>query len=174
MGVRPLPLDVTDLTARASSHDIKKITARQLPLDREDAEQEATLRLIQASTRETVAKPVHLLRRIARNLVIDRQRHQQKMVGLDDAPSAAIQICTAPDPELALINSERLNRALVVIQAMPTRRREAFLLHRIDGLSYAQIARRMGVTPKAVEKHMTLAMIDLARGMEKLETPKVG
>ena len=55
------------------------------------------------------------------------------------------------------------------IEAMPDRRREAFLLHRIDGLSYSQIARRMGVGIKAVEKHISSAMLQLVRDMQTEE-----
>ena len=48
------------------------------------------------------------------------------------------------------------------IEAMPPRRREVFLLHRVEELTYAQIARRLNVTIKAVEKHMHLAMRQLS------------
>ncbi|MNF12837.1 putative RNA polymerase sigma factor FecI [compost metagenome] len=55
---------------------------------------------------------------------------------------------------------------MTVIDAMPERRREAFLLHRIENLSYPKIARRMGVSVKAVEKHISSAMVQLSRGMQ--------
>lgn len=48
---------------------------------------------------------------------------------------------------------------------MPSRRREAFLLHRVDGLTYLEIARAMGVSIKAVEKHISAAMLELIRKM---------
>jgi RNA polymerase sigma-70 factor (ECF subfamily) len=48
-----------------------------------------------------------------------------------------------------------------VIERMPPRRREAFLLCRIEELTYAQAGRRMGVTVHAIEKHMSAAMAQL-------------
>jgi RNA polymerase sigma-70 factor (ECF subfamily) len=60
------------------------------------------------------------------------------------------------------MGAQRLTRVIAVIEAMPPRRREVFLLHRIEELTYAQIARRIGVSMKAVEKHMHLAMRQLS------------
>jgi RNA polymerase sigma-70 factor (ECF subfamily) len=34
-------------------------------------------------------------------------------------------------------------------------------MHRIDGLSYSEIARRCGISTKAVEKHMSRALREL-------------
>ena len=73
----------------------------------------------------------------------------------------------SPDAERALIASERLRRSLEVIGRMTEKRRTIFLLHRIEGLSYAQIARRTGVSVKTVEKQMTAAMAFLSREMSE-------
>ncbi|MNH89711.1 putative RNA polymerase sigma factor FecI [compost metagenome] len=105
--------------------------------------------------------------RLARNLVIDRLRSRARTARLFRAEEAFDQYpCASADPERALLATERLRRALAVIDAMPTRRRQAFLLHRIDGLSYLEIARKMGVSIKAVEKHLATAMLQLVREMQ--------
>jgi len=51
---------------------------------------------------------------------------------------------------------------MAAIDAMPPKRREVFLLHRVDDLTYAQIARRLDVSIKTVEKHFALAMRQLS------------
>lgn len=66
------------------------------------------------------------------------------------------------DPERSLMGAQRLKRVLAAIEAMPPRRREVFLLHRVEELTYAQIARQLGVSLKAIEKHMFLAMRQLS------------
>lgn len=44
------------------------------------------------------------------------------------------------------------------LQKLPRRRREAFMLHRFDGLSYADIAQRMRIPKAQVEQHVRIAM----------------
>lgn len=160
-----------DLTATYRLHveGLRAIT-RKVRDDEADLAQDACLRLVETSRREAVAAPAHLLFRIARNLVIDRMRSRARTARLFQAAEIQDQYrCPAPDPERVLLASERLRRALRAIEAMPDRRREAFLLHRIDGLSYSQIARRMGVGIKAVEKHISSAMLQLVRDMQTEE-----
>jgi RNA polymerase sigma-70 factor, ECF subfamily len=44
------------------------------------------------------------------------------------------------------------------IDRLPARSREAYLLHRQEGLSYAEIAERMGISTKTVENHLIRAV----------------
>lgn len=50
------------------------------------------------------------------------------------------------------------DRMVAVVQSLPRRRREAFLLHRFEGLSHAQIALRMGTSHQSVERHVRMAL----------------
>lgn len=45
-----------------------------------------------------------------------------------------------------------------LVECLPPRQREAFLLSRSEGLTYNEIAGRMGISVKAVEKHISLAL----------------
>jgi RNA polymerase sigma-70 factor (ECF subfamily) len=47
-----------------------------------------------------------------------------------------------------------LERVLEVLDELPPKCRTTFLLHRFEGLSYSQIARRLGVSRSAIEKQM--------------------
>lgn len=164
--VRNAAPDSLETVYRLHADGLAAIT-RKVRDDEADLAQEACLRLVETARREPVAAPVNLLFRIARNLVIDRMRGRARAALLfrepgdrdDQHPSPS------PDPERILLANERLGLALEVIERMPDRRREAFLLHRIDGLSYRRIAQRMGISVKGVEKHISAAMLDLTRGM---------
>jgi RNA polymerase sigma-70 factor (ECF subfamily) len=57
----------------------------------------------------------------------------------------------------------RLEAALA---AMPRSQREIFLAHRVDAMSYAEIARRRGMTVRQVERQMAKAMYKLVKQME--------
>lgn len=60
--------------------------------------------------------------------------------------------------------SNSADRMLAVIQSLPRRRREAFLMHRFEGLSHAQIAVRMGASRQSVERHVRMALQACCRG----------
>jgi len=161
--------DDLEATFRASSDGLHAIT-RRAGEDQADLAQDAYLKLVETANREPIAAPSHLLYRLARNLVIDRLRSQALRARLFRSDGVDHQLpCPGADPERALLVSERLHCALRVIDAMPSRRREAFLLHRVDGLSYVEIARVMGVSIKTVEKHISAAMLELPRKMKSVE-----
>lgn len=100
--------------------------------------------------------------RIANNLVIEyhrarRRHHQADHVSLvDTIPLQAEQ------PSLEAITDARravdilLKRTIV---ELPPKCRLAFMLSRFDGLTYPQIADRMGISVKMVEKHITRALV---------------
>ena len=144
---------------------LRAIASRAGSEEAEDLAQEALLRTAEAGSRAPVDAPLHLLFRIARNAVIDRLRAKGRAAALF-RPGEADAADPAANPERILIASERLRRALSTIDAMPPKRREVFLLHRLEGLSYAQIARRAGISIKTVEKHMALAMAQLSREVD--------
>lgn len=165
-GDRPRPLtDDLDRAFRERGGRLRAIASRAGADEAEDLAQEALLRTVEAGAKARVDAPLHLLFRIARNAVIDRLRSKGRAAALFRAGEADAADPTA-NPERILIASERLRKALATIDAMPPRRREVFLLHRLEGLSYAQIARRAGISIKTVEKHMALAMAQLSREVD--------
>jgi RNA polymerase sigma-70 factor (ECF subfamily) len=60
----------------------------------------------------------------------------------------------------ANIRQEELQRNLQrVLAEMPEKCREVFLLHRMDNLTYSEIAERLGLSVKAIEKRMHEALL---------------
>ena len=63
-----------------------------------------------------------------------------------------------------------LERAM---DALPRRTREVFLANRVDGLSYAEIARVTGLSRRQVQRHMAKALYHLSCFMDGDErTPR--
>jgi RNA polymerase sigma-70 factor (ECF subfamily) len=144
---------------------LRAIASRAGPEEAADLVQEAFLKTVEAGGKAEVEKPVNLLFRIARNAVIDRLRSKGRAAALfrnEEADAAD----SSASPERILIASERLKRAMACIEHMPPKRREVFLLHRLEGLSYAEIARQAGISIKTVEKHMACAMAQLSREVD--------
>lgn len=61
---------------------------------------------------------------------------------------------SVPDPDLL----RRMEEAML---AMPKMQREIFLAHRLDDMSYGEIAERTGLTVRQVERHMARAIYKL-------------
>lgn len=97
------------------------------------------------------------LLRSARNLAIDHLRGEDSRgrtlsVLLPDEDAAQ------PSPEQAVQAGAELERVERALRALPERTRHVFLLSRVHGRTYGEIAEAMGVTRSAVEKHMMRAL----------------
>jgi RNA polymerase sigma-70 factor (ECF subfamily) len=132
----------------------------------EDIAQDACVRALAVRQPETVRDPVHYLMRIVRNVFIDRKRKGQREAQLFHTfEGGAASVREGVDPERILAGKQQLRMVMEAIDALPPRCREAFTLHRFHGLSYAGIARRMGVGTGTVEKHIAEAMLRITRSL---------
>ncbi|MFT4047740.1 MAG: sigma-70 family RNA polymerase sigma factor [Solimonas sp.] len=118
-----------------------------------DLAHDTFVRLI-ASRRETFGtEPRALLTHVARGLVIDHWRRQEvERVWLQTLAQQPEPL--APSPEDRLLIVEALCRVDAMLRRMPAGTREIFLLAQIDGLRYAEIARRKGVSLITVKRRM--------------------
>lgn len=104
-----------------------------------------------------------------RNRVLKLLRHQ----GVVDRTRARMTLeqrspghGAAPETPEEEIDARELAAAVErVIQELPERCREAYLLHRRNGLSYAEIAAVMGVSARTVENHIARALRGLREGL---------
>ncbi|MBY0331961.1 MAG: sigma-70 family RNA polymerase sigma factor [Acetobacteraceae bacterium] len=97
------------------------------------------------------------LLRSARNIATDHQRAaiSRREVALDhaeDAPDAR------PGQDAGLDAAQQAALIRTALAALPERVRHAFLLNRLRGLSYAEIAKAQGVSVSTVEKDMMRAL----------------
>ncbi len=97
------------------------------------------------------------LAQIARNLVIDQWRRQRvRQAYLDSL--AALPEPEIPSLETRAIVIETLMQIDAMLDSMPTKVREAFLLSQFEGLSHAQIAERLAVSVSSVQKYLMRAI----------------
>jgi RNA polymerase sigma-70 factor (ECF subfamily) len=66
-------------------------------------------------------------------------------------------------PEHVLMGKERLARATAVLLELPERTRVIFVLRRLEGMRFNDIATRLGISVSAVEKHTQRAVTHLMR-----------
>ena len=127
-----------------------------------DLRQEVYQRVCEASQTQLPDQAKAFVFRTARNLLIDRIRREQ-VVPIDaaaDIDALNIAIDT-PGPERNAIARDELRRLQAALDRLPPRCREAIVLGRIEGLSGAEIAARMGINESVVSRH-------LARGIHAL------
>jgi RNA polymerase sigma-70 factor (ECF subfamily) len=68
-------------------------------------------------------------------------------------------------PEHVLLEREKLARASAVLLELPERTRVIFVLRRLEGMKYLDIAARLNISVSAVEKHMERAVARLAESL---------
>lgn len=111
------------------------------------------------SARLALRKPEAYLRRISTNLLRDWGRAQslrQRALPSDESDLPQVN-------QVAVLESrDTLRRLEAAMLKLKPKTREIFMAHRIDGLSYAEIAEQTGLSVKGVEKQMgkAIAMID--------------
>lgn len=100
---------------------------------------------------------------VARNLLIDRVRHEQvvpfdTVENLEDLNIAIDE----PAPDRVVIARQELRRLQLSLDKLPERLRTTLVMRKVDGLSIREIAQRTGLAEKTIEKHLTEAMRALA------------
>lgn len=134
----------------------------------EDLVQDLYVRLASLELADPVESPSAFLYRVAINLMLDRGRGDrrsdlreqawQESRGQFIAGAAAMD---EPSPEDAAGARQRLRRLIQAVEGLPPKTRRAFELHKFEGLSQAETARRLGVTRKTVENQLAAALKQL-------------
>jgi RNA polymerase sigma-70 factor (ECF subfamily) len=122
-----------------------------------DLVQDAFLRLLGAPMAEVRDLRSYLFR-TTKNLFVDSLRSRRKAILHDAAPLDEDIVDPALQPDAALISSQELTQLLKALDALPPRSREVLILHKFEGLSYVDIAARLGIAKNTVMVHMVKAL----------------
>lgn len=111
---------------------------------------------------QAIPQPRALLHQTARRLMIDHHRRLEVRAHDDiDALAESEELTQAshlqPD---AIYDYEQHAKAMTnVIEHLPPRCREAFILNRFEGLSHQEVAEHMGISKNMVAQHIIRAMV---------------
>jgi RNA polymerase sigma-70 factor (ECF subfamily) len=114
-----------------------------------------------------VTNPAAYLARAATNRARDafrRERHRGASLPLELVDATLAD--DGPLQDEALIARHRLERLREGVERLSPRTRQIFLLHRLEGHKYREIACDLGISQSAVEKHIAKAMGQLTEWME--------
>ena len=128
--------------------------------DIEDVVQESYLKALCAEKKHEISSPKAFLFRIARNEALKELQKKSRRITdyLDelDIPEASTSETTVEDSSIA---KQRFGLFCESALEMPPRCRKAFLMCKVYGFSYKEIAEHLDISVSGVEKH-------IARGLE--------
>jgi RNA polymerase sigma factor (sigma-70 family) len=131
----------------------------------EEMAQETWLRAATLEGAAAIDNPRSYLFRIAANLAIDHKRSARQRVEVKAAEAVLEAVADPyPSPELEAHHRAEYARLVQVIADLPPRCRQVFIMARFDGLKYAEIAERLGISRNTVISHVVhaLTMIEAA------------
>jgi RNA polymerase sigma factor (sigma-70 family) len=126
----------------------------------EDLVQEAFLRLhVFLSQGRQVREPEAFLVRTVLNLAIDRRRRERRDLYVTQSVEELSLVDLSPAPEEVLAAQQRLIHMRRVLDTKVSRRTsDVYFLHRLEGYTYEEIAERMHMSIRTVEKHIARAI----------------
>jgi RNA polymerase sigma-70 factor (ECF subfamily) len=124
----------------------------------DDIAQETLLRIVEYGRGAVIENRYALAMRIAENLVNAHFRRERRWGGVE--LSAALP-SSQPSAEQVVEGREAIKALTEALRGMPKLRREIILRRRVRHQSCATIAQELGLSVKAVEKHVTRGLLDL-------------
>ncbi|MBT7952705.1 MAG: RNA polymerase sigma factor [Gammaproteobacteria bacterium] len=126
----------------------------------DDLTQEVFLRMVKRKGLEKLENPVGFMFRTATNLLTDDHRRRKARVHDLQVPYNDDDIVSEmPDQERYVLSEEIRNSLQCAFNELKPKQKEALSLHRFEGLTYSQIANRMGVSVSMVEKYISQALV---------------
>ncbi|WP_346882498.1 RNA polymerase sigma-70 factor [uncultured Algibacter sp.] len=100
------------------------------------------------------------------NLFIDRYRtHKRRMAMLEDLRlSVAIEV----ESERYIYDEKHINTLKQLIETLPEKRKEIFLLNKIQGYKYKEIAEQLNISERTVESQLRKALISIRQKASKI------
>jgi RNA polymerase sigma-70 factor (ECF subfamily) len=130
----------------------------------EDIVQDVYFKLQSIDTAD-IQNPTAFLYKLASNLFIDRLRSARRREARDDAyatsnteASGGDLVAQTPTPEQITESRQRLQQLMVTVESLPPQCQRVFVLHKLEGLSYTEVAAKLGISKSGVEKHMMSAL----------------
>lgn len=122
-----------------------------------DLAQDTFVRVLTLRKAPELREPRAYLSTVARSLMIDMFRRRS----LEQAYLETLAAFPEPldiSPETRMLIVETLVEIDTLLDGLGNRTREIFLMAQLDGLSYVEIGRRLGVSVNTVKKHAVRAL----------------
>lgn len=133
----------------------------------EDIFQEAVARSLgRFKEGHSTSDPVGYTYRVVMNIINDFYRHQEEVQSLHELPENTFA-SEAPQPERVIAAKQRLEMFMTCVASLPEETRNLIVLRKVHGLTNGQIAARLGLSGKVIEKRINRAMKSIEGRMEQ-------
>lgn len=122
----------------------------------EDILQDVFVKLWDNCSNVDVSKVKSYLYTVATNMFLNKVKHDKVVRKHQQTISNHY---TNESPEFVLLEKEFMEKLEQTIQSLPEKQKEVFLMNRIEKKKYKLIAEQLGISVKAVEKRMHLALL---------------
>ncbi|MFV5689538.1 RNA polymerase sigma factor [Flavobacterium sp. ZT3R25] len=133
----------------------------------DDLTQEAFIKLWQNCAAVPIEKAKSYIYIIANNNSLNEIAHQKVVLEYEKNFSGFDK--TNETPEFILEEKQFKIKLLKSIENLNETQRVAFLMHRIDGKKYSEIAEELNISIKAVEKRIHLALVELRKEIDSIK-----
>ena len=131
--------------------------------DIDDISQEVFLRLLRYDRAELVDRPQAYLFKIASNVSVEWRTRASRRLPHD--PAWLADLVDAVSPESELLEDDAVGQLEAAVLSLPVRAREILRLRFADGLTYAQVAEKLGVSLKVVSRDIERAYAAIRQNM---------
>lgn len=126
-----------------------------------DLTQEAFIKIFENCSKINFLKAKSYLFTVANNLFLNTAKHEK--VKLNYSKNYPVKDRDHENPDFLLQEKEFMQKLEKAIGELTGGQREVFLLNRIDGKKYREIAEMLNISEKAVEKRMMVALKSLRK-----------
>jgi RNA polymerase sigma factor (sigma-70 family) len=138
--------------------------------DVSDITQEVYLRMLRVPNVESIRSPEAYLFTVAQHVL---QQHTLKIAALPSAELERVLHTQASsahsDPALEVVAAQCLDRLQATLEKLSPKARAVFMLSRRDGLSFDEIAVRLGCSRPMVKKYLMKALLQFRQQLEVAE-----
>jgi RNA polymerase sigma factor (sigma-70 family) len=135
-----------------------------------DITQEVYLRMLRVADVNSIRSPEAYLFTVAQHVL---QQHTLEMAALPTAELAQVlntrSSATHADPALEFVATQCLERLQETLEKLPPKVRAVFILSRRDGLSFDEIAERLGCSRPMAKKYLMKALLQFRQRLEAAE-----
>jgi len=134
-----------------------------------DLAHDAFIRVLTLDEPAHIKEPRAFLATTAGRLMIDAARRKRIEAAYLQALAAQVGEAGMPDPAAIHVALEALERIASLLAGLQPKVRDAFLLSRLDGLTYSEIAAHLQVSTASVKNYIASALVHCYKAMHDTE-----